>query len=847
MAVIANLIARLGLDPRDFEKKLKRAEKKLAKTSRKFKELGRSLTVSITAPLGAVGLIATKQFASFDDALRRSAAIMRGAGKRMDELSAKAREIGKTSTFSATQAAEAFFFLASAGFDAQQSIDALGAVTTFAEAGSFDLATATDLLTDAQSAMGLSADDAKKNLENLVKVSDALVGANTLANATTRQFSEALTAGAAVAARNAGLSLNETVAILAVYADQGIKGADASTKLRIALRDLQDRAIESQEAFKKLGITVFDAGTGALLPMTKIIASLEKRFENMSVREKRVTLRTLEFQQRSVLALQTLIGFSDAIKSNVKQLDALGGVTQDVADKNLASFSSQIKLLISRIDDVVISLGKEFAEVIQKDVIPAIDVVIEIIAGLVFMFSELDKETKKAILAGAAFAAILGPLSIAIGGVVGVLGLLAPLIGTAFIPILAGGAVLVGLTILARKLLQSEEAAQAFAGALVGASEAMQRAADASRTLIEQLNFERLVGFKDKIFALQEEFDRLQISLKSGDLTLPEFIKATMRANETAKAIERVNAEMIQFAKSTRAQETVEVGVEGGGDAAGILGLFDTIKQNISGIRDLGVTGGMQLSESFSNALREIDENSRAIFGTVGDTINQFQESANEAWRNWVETGQEAFANVQLAVVGFLDSFTTGFGDAIARIVVFQEDFQEVMFNFLTNLLAQVISTLAQIVIQWLLATALQNTIGTKAHAVRTGQAAQLIFLNTVASIAAIPVIGPPLALKAATALTAKSLAGSVAAFAAGGAAGAATGLTGLQTGGLVLGDGLAFLHAGEQVLSEEDVDRNVMAPGAMTAIDFRVELDGRQMMRVLLPHLAQEIRLRGV
>ncbi|MEE8599167.1 MAG: phage tail tape measure protein, partial [Dehalococcoidales bacterium] len=264
MAVISDLIARLGLDPRDFNKKLKGAERRLAKTASKFKELGRTLTVGVTAPLAGIGILATKQFADFDDALRKSAAILTGAQGKMKELEEAAREVGRTSTFSATQAAEAFFFLASAGLDAEESIKALGTVATFAEAGSFDLATATDLLTDAQSAMGLSVENSAESLKNLIRVSDVLVGANTLANASTREFSVALTSGAAVAARNAGLELEETVGILAVYATQGIKGADASTKLRIALRDLVTKAEKNEAAFKKLGINVFDASDNLL-------------------------------------------------------------------------------------------------------------------------------------------------------------------------------------------------------------------------------------------------------------------------------------------------------------------------------------------------------------------------------------------------------------------------------------------------------------------------------------------------------------------------------------------------------------------------------------------------------
>ena len=176
------------------------------------------------AALGVATVASIKAFADFDAEMTKSLAIMGNVSDSLqDDMSDAAREVAKTTTFSANQAAEAYFFLASAGLDAAASIEAMPKVAKFAQAGMFDMALATDLLTDAQSALGLTIrDDAIKNMENLVRVSDVLVKANTLANASVEQFSTALTTKAGAALRALGKDVEEGVAVLAAFADQAL-------------------------------------------------------------------------------------------------------------------------------------------------------------------------------------------------------------------------------------------------------------------------------------------------------------------------------------------------------------------------------------------------------------------------------------------------------------------------------------------------------------------------------------------------------------------------------------------------------------------------------------------------
>jgi TP901 family phage tail tape measure protein len=261
-----------------------------------------------SAALIGIGAVSVKSFAGFDDAMTKSLSIMGDVSDaQRDRMVKAAREMAKQSTFSAEQAAESYFFLASAGLSAEQSIAALPQVTKFAQAGAFDLALATDLLTDAQSALGLSSDDTATSLRNMAKVGDVLVKANTLANASVQQFSEALTTKAGAALKAVGKDIEEGVAVLAVFADQGIKGAEAGTALGIVMRDLQTKAIKNKEAWEQLGVAAFDAN-GEMRNIADIIGGLETALAGMSDQQQKATLLQLGFSDKSVSFITALLG-----------------------------------------------------------------------------------------------------------------------------------------------------------------------------------------------------------------------------------------------------------------------------------------------------------------------------------------------------------------------------------------------------------------------------------------------------------------------------------------------------------------------------------------------------------
>lgn len=298
-----------------------------------------------------------RAFANFDQAMTRSTAIMGDLSDTMrNDMAAAAREVARTTSFSATEAAESFFFLASAGMDAAASIQALPKVAEFAQAGQFDMARATDLLTDAQSALGLAVDDTAANIANLTRVSDVLVRANTLANASVEQFSEALTNKAGAALRVMNKDVEEGVAVLAFLADQGLKGAAAGEALNVALRDITRAAARNQDAFRRLGLQVLDTD-GNLRNMADVTAEFEHVMGGMSDAQQAATLENLGLTRSVGNVIRQLMGGSDAIRDYHAQLRNAAGFTGDVASNQMETFWQQLGLVRSQLVDVGLSVG----------------------------------------------------------------------------------------------------------------------------------------------------------------------------------------------------------------------------------------------------------------------------------------------------------------------------------------------------------------------------------------------------------------------------------------------------------------------------------------------------------
>lgn len=426
---IERLVVRLLGDARPYMDTLRRVEQQtsgaLRNVGRMAGQLGRSLSLRITAPIAGIGFFATRAFSQFDNAMTESTSIMKVTEEQTARMRQQALELGSRGVKGPEELARSYFFLASAGKSAEQSMALLPPLTEFATAGAFDMATATDLLTDAQSALGLTSKNVAQDQKNLIRLSDALVRANTLSNATVQQFSESLTNTAGASLKAFNKDIEEGLALLGAYADQGVKGAVAGTSLSRVLLLLSKSTRDNAAEHAKLGFRVFDA-SGKMRNFADIVENLEDITAGMSDETKAATLEQLGFQARIQQAILPLLGTSESIRRYEKELRNAGGTTKAVAEKQLKSFSNQMKVLRNQLFAAGVSIGQQLSPYLLK--------LNELLKSGLAFWNRLHPSVKQFVVTVGLAAAAVGPLLILFGGLISSLGFIATgfgaLIGT---------------------------------------------------------------------------------------------------------------------------------------------------------------------------------------------------------------------------------------------------------------------------------------------------------------------------------------------------------------------------------------------------------------------------------
>ena len=377
---------------------------KIENTGSKIENLGNKLSI-VSGATATIGGISIKTVASFESSMRKVAATMGITAKEIEQgsedyriLEEAAQKCGETTKYSASEAAEGLNYLALAGYDARKSAEVLPKVLNLAAAGDLELATASDMVTDAMAALNMETKDLDKYINEMAKTSQK-------SNTNVAQLGEA-TLTVAGTAKLANMSLETMNAELGILANNGIKGAEGGTHLRNIILSLTSPTDVAADALKKLGINVADS-KGNVRDLNDIMSDFNKKLDGMSD-EKKTNIISSIFNKTDISAVNALIKGSGSEFTNLKnEITNCGNAAQDMADVMNSSFEGELTLLKSQLESNAIAIGKKLIPVAKDG--------IKVIADLSTKFSKLTDEQVKSVVKTGAFVVALGP-AVKIGG-----------------------------------------------------------------------------------------------------------------------------------------------------------------------------------------------------------------------------------------------------------------------------------------------------------------------------------------------------------------------------------------------------------------------------------------------
>lgn len=382
---------------------------------------GAAVTAGVTLPLVAIGKQATQTAMEFDNAMSQVQGALGGTGVDVAGLESLAKQLGSTTIFSAKDAASAMVELAKGGLtEADIQGGALAATMDLAAAGQLDLAEAANATVRAMGGFGLGAEDT-------ARIANALAGAANASSSDVGDLSYAL-AQCSASANNAGWSIEDTTAMLGLFADAGIVGSDAGTSLKTMLQRLQAPTDTVAEMMQALGISAYDEA-GHMKSAAEVAEMLQTQ------------LGGLDEAQRNA-ALATIFG-SDASRAATVLMNegaqGLSAYTDATHDSEAASRMAAAQYGETGWAMLEMQAATEGASIaVGEALAPAITAIMGVVTDLATAFTNLDPGIQTAIVAVLGVTAVLGPLLVGVGAVVSAVTTIAPVVAGA-------GAALAGL------------------------------------------------------------------------------------------------------------------------------------------------------------------------------------------------------------------------------------------------------------------------------------------------------------------------------------------------------------------------------------------------------------------
>nr|DAZ30795.1 MAG TPA: minor tail protein [Caudoviricetes sp.] len=305
--------------------------------------------VTISAGAGIADTV--KTYADFEAAMSEVKAISGATSEEFAQLTEKANQMGAVTKFTASESAEAFKYMAQAGWDAKEMMDGIEGLMSLAAASGEDLGTTSDIVTDALTAFGMSAKESGR-------FADVMAMAANATNTDVAKMGDTFKYVAPVAGA-LGYSIEDTAVAIGLMASNGIKASQAGTSLRSLLTNLTHPVGQAEDAINDLGISITNAD-GSVKPLSQTLQELRSKFSALSEAE-RAQYAAMLAGQEGMSGLLAIVNASDQDFADLtEQINNSSGAAQEMADIMMDNLSGKFELFTGALDSMKMSLGEKF-------------------------------------------------------------------------------------------------------------------------------------------------------------------------------------------------------------------------------------------------------------------------------------------------------------------------------------------------------------------------------------------------------------------------------------------------------------------------------------------------------
>ena len=374
---------------------------KIQNVGKAVTSVGKTMTTHVTAPIVAMGAAAVKVTADFDSSMSKVAAVSGATGSDLEQLRTKAREMGAQTKFSASEAAEAMNYMAMAGWKTGDMLNGVEGIMDLAAASGEDLATTSDIVTDALTAFGKSAQDSGR-------LADIMAAASSNANTNVAMMGETFKYSAGVAG-GLGVTMEDTALAIGLMASAGTKASEAGTALRAGLSRLAGPTKQAKTVMEKYGIALQTNSDGSV-NLRETMHLLKNKMGELSQVEQNAAAKAL-FGATAYNGWLAIINGSDKdFDKLASSIDNSTGTAKRMAETMQGNLNGQVTTLKSQVQELGISFGEQL--------IPYVSKAVEKVQDIVNWFSQLDESEKDQIIKMAALAAAAGPVVTTAGNLI---------------------------------------------------------------------------------------------------------------------------------------------------------------------------------------------------------------------------------------------------------------------------------------------------------------------------------------------------------------------------------------------------------------------------------------------